>query len=298
MTVKMNTYFFQKKNRPGKGNVSATGILSIFFMILISICRPFPLCSSDYPRQPFEIAVLQKTKVPIATVDVRKTYPHDPGAFTQGLFYYRDYLYESSGLNGKSALLRKDIQTGKVLQEVKLFPEFFAEGIAFVKDKIYQLTWRNQTVLIYDARSFQTIGQLKYQGEGWGLTYDGKHLLMSNGSSEITFRDPDSFRVVRKIKVHDGDTPVAYLNELEYIKGEIWANVFTQDLIVRISPKNGRVIGWIDLSVLRSYLSRYAEVDVLNGIAYDGKSGRIFVTGKYWPKMFEIQLSGLPFIKP
>ena len=202
MTVKMNTYFFQKKNRPGKGNVSATGILSIFFMILISICRPFPLCSSDYPRQPFEIAVLQKTKVPIATVDVRKTYPHDPGRSPRGCFIIGIICMNLDSMESQRSY-EKTYKPVKSFQEVKLFPEFFAEGIAFVKDKIYQLTWRNQTVLIYDARSFQTIGQLKYQGEGWGLTYDGKHLLMSNGSSEITFRDPDSFRVVRKIKVHD-----------------------------------------------------------------------------------------------
>ena len=134
------------------------------------------------------------------------------------------------------------------------------------------------------------IKKMKYSGEGWGLTSDGKYLLMSNGSSTVTFRDPESFKTVREIQVRDGDNPVGNLNELEFIKGEIWANIYMEDVIVRISPKNGKVTGWIDLSELRSYLARNTRVDVINGIAYDGKSNRIFLTGKYWPKIFEIQI--------
>jgi glutamine cyclotransferase len=183
------------------------------------------------------------------------------------------------------------MKTGKVLQEVKLPREFFGEGIVLLKDKIYQLTWQNEAVLIYDARSLREIKRMKYTGEGWGLASDGKYLLMSNGSSTITFRDPKSFKTVREIQVRDGDNPVERLNELEFIKGEIWANVYMEDVIVRISPKNGRVTGWIDLSELRSYLARSARVDVINGIAYDGEANRIFLTGKYWPKIFEIQIN-------
>ncbi|MEE9911133.1 MAG: glutaminyl-peptide cyclotransferase [Deltaproteobacteria bacterium] len=232
-----------------------------------------------------------KAKAPIASVEVKSIYPHDTRAFTQGLFVYQGYFYESTGLNGKSFLLQKEIKTGKTLQEVKIDHEYFGEGIAFLKGKIYQLTWQNEAVLIYDARSFKLIRKIKYQGEGWGLTSDGKYLLMSNGSSTITFRHPDSFKVIREIRVHDGETPVGGLNELEFIRGEIWANVFMEDTIVRISPENGKVTGWIDLSALRSYLPRNAQVDVLNGVAYDAKKNRIFVTGKYWPKVFEIQLT-------
>jgi glutamine cyclotransferase len=266
-------------------------LLVMVFFLMAFIFRVCPVYSEDILQQQFQLSPLLKTKAPIASVDVKNDYPHDTGAFTQGLFFHQGYLYESTGLKGRSSLSRKDVKTGKSLQEVKISQEYFGEGIALLKKKIYQLTWQNETVLIYDARSFEEIGKLKYRGEGWGLTSDGKHLLMSNGSSSITFHDPDSFKVVREIHVHDGHTPVGSLNELEFIKGEIWANVFTEDMIVRISPKSGTVTGWINLSALRSHLPRNAQVDVLNGIAYDAKKDRIFVTGKLWPKVFEIQLS-------
>ena len=247
--------------------------------------------SEDVPQQQFQLSRLLKTKMPISSIVVKNFYPHDTGAFTQGLFFHEGCIYESTSLNGKSILARKEVITGKSLQEVKISYKYFGEGIAVLKRNIYQLTWQNETLLIYSVRSFKKIREIKYRGEGWGLTSDGKHLLMSDGSSTITFRDPDSFKVVREIHVRDGDTPVGHLNELEFIKGEIWANIFTEDIIVRISPKNGKVTGWINLSALRSYLPRNESVDVLNGIAYDVNTDRIFVTGKYWPKIFEIQLS-------
>lgn len=247
--------------------------------------------SEDVPQQQFQLSRLLKTKMPISSIVVKNFYPHDTGAFTQGLFFHEGCIYESTGLNGKSILARKEVITGKSLQEVKISYKYFGEGIAVLKRNIYQLTWQNETLLIYSVRSFKKIREIKYRGEGWGLTSDGKHLLMSDGSSTITFRDPDSFKVVREIHVRDGETPVDHLNELEFIKGEIWANIFTEDIIVRISPKNGKVTGWINLSALRSYLPRNDSVDVLNGIAYDVNTDRIFVTGKYWPKIFEIQLS-------
>ncbi len=231
-----------------------------------------------------------QSKAPVASIVVKNTYPHDPEAFTQGLLFHQGFFYESTGLLGKSTLARKDMKTGKVLEAVQLPRDFFGEGIVLLKDKIYQLTWQNETVLIYDAQSLREIKKMKYSGEGWGLTSDGKYLLMSNGSSTITFRDPESFKTVREIHIRDGDTPVGNLNELEFIKGEIWANIYLEDVIVRISPKDGRVKGWIDLSELRSYLARNAQVDVINGIAYDEKANRIFLTGKYWPKIFEIQI--------
>ncbi len=264
--------------------------ITVFFM-MTALFWPYRVFSEDILQQQFQLSRLLKTKMPISSIDVKNAYPHDTGAFTQGLFFHQRCFYESTGLNGKSALARKEVMTGKSLQEVKISHKYFGEGIALLKGNIYQLTWQNETVLIYDVRSFQQIREIKYRGEGWGLTSDGKHLLMSDGSSTITFRDPDSFKVVREIRVRDGDTPVGHLNELEFVKGEIWANIFTEDMIVRISPKNGKVTGWINLSALRSYLPRNESVDVLNGIAYDVSTDRIFVTGKYWPKVFEIRLS-------
>jgi glutaminyl-peptide cyclotransferase len=288
----MNDFIFRKVYWPRtKRNFGLFKSSVMIFFLMTFIFWTHPLYSEDVLPRQFQFSPLLKTKVPIASIDVKSTYPHDSGAFTQGLFFHQGFFYESTGLNGKSTLARKEVKTGKSLQEVKIPQEYFGEGIALLKNKIYQLTWKNETVLIYDARSFKEIRKIKYRGEGWGLTSDGRHLLMSNGSSTITFHETDSFKVVRKIHVRDGDTPVGQLNELEFIKGEIWANMFTQDLIVRISPENGKVTGWIDLSSLRSYLSRDANVDVLNGIAYDAKGDRIFVTGKYWPKIFEIQLS-------
>ena len=234
-------------------------------------------------------SVLAKTKAPIASVDVVRVYDHDPEAFTQGLFYYRGFLYESKGLRGRSALQKKNL-TGKVLSEQKLSDQFFAEGIALLNGKIYQLTYQGETGFIYDFGALNKTGQFFYQGEGWGLAAGDGRLWMSNGSARITVRHPETFRVERTITVTDGQSPVSGLNELEMVKGELWANVFTEDVLVRIDPQSGRVKGWIDLGPLRSYLPANARVDVLNGIAYDPETDRIFVTGKLWPKLFEIRL--------
>lgn len=236
-------------------------------------------------------SLLMKTKAPISSVAVQKIHPHDAGAFTQGLIVMDGSLCESTGLLGRSTLACKDIATGKVHRQIQLPPEFFGEGIALFKNRIYLLTWQNQTALVYDAASLKEIRRIQYEGEGWGLASDGKSLLMSDGSSTIVFRDPESFKIRRRIHVSDGDRPVSRLNELEFVRGEIWANIYLEDIIARISPHTGRITGWIDLSPLRSYLPANARVDVLNGIAYDGKKNRMFVTGKYWPHLFEIQLS-------
>lgn len=261
-------------------------------VLLLALCL-WPLCGEAAEKmlsgKNFP-SLLMKTRAPISSVAVQKIYPHDPDAFTQGLIVTDGVLCESTGLFGRSTLACKEIETGKTIRKIQLPPEFFGEGIVLLKDKIYQLTWQNETVLVYDARSLREIKRMKYAGEGWGLASDGKYLLMSNGSATITFRDPKSFTIVREIQVRDGDNPVGRLNELEFIKGEIWANIYMEDVIVRLSPKNGKVTGWIDLSVLRSYLPANARVDVINGIAYDGKANRIFLAGKYWPKIFEIQI--------
>lgn len=287
----MSDFTYPGKHRPIKKKHFKIIRLFITVIFWIALLFPsYPACAEDVLRQQFQLSPWLKTRVPIASVEVKNAYPHQAIDFTQGLLYHRGFFYESTGHYGKSKLVQKDVATGKNLREVNIPREYFGEGLALLKDKIYQLTWWNETVIVYDVRSLKEIGRLKYRGEGWGLTSDGKYLLMSNGSSVITFHDPDSFQVVREIRVHDGDTPVGNLNELELVKGEIWANVYMEDMIVRISPKNGQVAGWIDISMLRAYLPRNAQVDVLNGIAWDARTDRIFLTGKYWPKVFEIQI--------
>ena len=242
---------------------------------------PSPSLSTEPPAQ--------KKPIPMYTYRIVNTYPHDPKAFTQGLVYYNGYLYEGTGLEGQSSLRKVELRTGRVLQIKKLAPELFGEGITLWQNKIYQLTWHNGICFVYERDSFRSITEFSYTGEGWGLTHDGKHLIMSDGSDTLTFRDPDTFAVVKRLQVKADGAPVRNLNELEYVEGEIYANVWQTDMIARISPTTGEVVGWIDLSGLLS--EREARnADVLNGIAYDPKEKRLFVTGKLWPKLFEIEL--------
>jgi glutamine cyclotransferase len=224
------------------------------------------------------------------TYKVVKSYPHDVNAYTQGLFYYNGFLYESTGLNGQSSLRKVDIKTGTIMQISKVARKFFTEGICLLNNKIYQLTWENQQCFIYDANSFKQTGYFSYNTEGWGLTTNGNELIMSDGSSTIYFRDPSSFAEIRRITVRNGKNEMNYINELEYINGEIWANVYTKDFIIRINPDNGNVTGIIHLKNLLPMNLRTARTDVLNGIAYDAQNKRIFVTGKNWPKLYEIVL--------
>jgi glutamine cyclotransferase len=258
-------------------------------MILVFFCVSFVgvFAQNNFLRTD---SPLLKTRSPISRISVVNVYDHDPRAFTQGLVYHQGHLYESTGLYGKSALMKKDLSSRKVLKAHQMPAEYFGEGIAILDGKIYQLTYQNETGFIYDLETFKITGQFSYRGEGWGLTTDGRYLMMSNGSSIITFHDPGTFKIIRRIQVKDGDTSIGRINEMAFVKGEIWANIFMEDVIVRISPQTGKVTGWIDLSPLYSYLPRNSQVDVLNGIAYDRQAERIFVTGKFWPKIFEIQL--------
>ena len=246
--------------------------------------------SDDENQQRSSYFVLKTTKMKIAEVKIINSFPHDQEAFTQGLFYKHGYLYESTGLKGKSKLRKINIKTGKVLQEIKLAKKYFAEGITLFGNKIYQITWQNNKVFVYDFLNLKLINYFSYQGEGWGITTDGKKLFMSNGSDVINRINPVNFTIENSINVHDGENAISNLNELEYIHGEIWANIFMQDVIARISPDTGAVLGWVDLTKLYSYLPVGCKANVLNGIAYDADNGRIFVTGKNWPKMFEIVL--------
>jgi glutamine cyclotransferase len=217
-------------------------------------------------------------------------YPHDSGAFTQGLIFVDGKLYEGTGQEGRSSLREVDLQTGRVLKKVDVPEPFFAEGITLLNGKIYQLTWQHQIGFIYSAQTLEKTGQFQYTGEGWGITNDGHSLIMSDGSNRIRFIDPDSFRVIKTIAVTDGRTAINELNELEYVNGEIYANIWHDQRIVTIDPQNGRVTGWIDLSGLLQPGAVHDDEAVLNGIAFDPSGNRLFVTGKLWPQLFEIKV--------
>jgi glutamine cyclotransferase len=228
---------------------------------------------------------------PIYGYRVVAEYPHDPAAYTQGLAYVDGVLYEGTGLVGESTLRRVDLESGEVLQSVPLRRRHFGEGIAILGDRIYQLTWQNRVARVYDRETFEQVDTFRYRTEGWGLTTDGERLFMSDGSSHLVVRDPETFRVLDVVGVHDFGRPVPLLNELEYVDGEVWANVYRTNFIARIDPESGKVLGWIDLRGLLTEEDRAGrKVDVLNGIAYDPESGRLFVTGKLWPKLYEIEV--------
>ena len=216
-------------------------------------------------------------------------YPHDPNAFTQGLAIAGGQLYEGTGLYGQSTIRKVDLTTGRVEKQRPINATYFGEGIAILDGHLYQLTWQNGLGLVYDLATFSQQRTFQYTGEGWGLTQDGKQLILSDGSSKLRFIDPQTFAVVRDIDVRDHGQPVTKLNELEYVDGEIWSNVWYDDRIARISPATGEVLGWVDLAALYPKSARSSEA-VLNGIAYDAATKRLFVTGKNWPQLYEIQI--------
>jgi len=226
----------------------------------------------------------------IYNYNVINTYAHDRTAFTQGLVFEDDVLYEGTGQYGHSTLRRVELETGGILQIRELPDEFFGEGITIYGDEVIQITWQNNVGFVYNKTSFELLQQFSYPTEGWGITHDGTRLIMSDGTSTLRFLDPQTFEEIGQVQVFDNDTPIARLNELEYIQGEIYANVWQEDWVVRIAPQTGQVVGWIDLRGLLTEEDRSEPVDVLNGIAYDAETGRLFVTGKWWPKLFEIEL--------
>jgi glutaminyl-peptide cyclotransferase len=227
--------------------------------------------------------------LPISGYQVVRSYPHDPNAFTQGLQYVDGVLYEGTGLNGRSSIRKVKLETGEVLQKRDVPAQHFGEGITVWKTDLIELTWQSQVALVYDKDTFQHRRTLPYAGEGWGLTHDGTNLIMSDGTDYLRFMDPATFQQRRRVRVMAGDTPLRSLNELEYVKGEVLANIWTTDYIARIAPGTGRVLGYIDLRGLLSANERPSD-GVLNGIAYDAQRDRLFVTGKLWPKLFEIRL--------
>jgi glutaminyl-peptide cyclotransferase len=226
---------------------------------------------------------------PVAGYRVVRVFPHDPQAFTQGLTYADGAIYEGTGLNGRSSIRKVRLENGEVLQIQKIEAQYFGEGITVLGNRLFALTWQSGVGFIYDRASLTRAGTFTYRGEGWGLTHDGARLIMSDGTAYLRFLDRATQEETGRIQVRDAGVPVAHLNELEYVKGEVFANVWQTDRIVRISPKTGRVTGWIDLGgLLNPREARH--VDVLNGIAYDAAGDRLFVTGKLWPKLFEIAM--------
>ena len=222
--------------------------------------------------------------------EVVKTWPHDRGAFTQGLIYRDGFLYESTGLNGHSSLRKVKLETGEVVQHATVANEYFAEGLTDWKDRLIQITWQSKIGFTYDLKTFKPIAQFNYSGEGWGITHDAKRLIMSDGTSTLRFLDPESFKPTGTLEVTYQGKPLANLNELEFVRGRIFANVWQSNSIVVIDPANGRVTAQINLPGLLNAEDRSVAVDVLNGIAYDAKHDRLFVTGKLWPKLFELKL--------
>jgi len=222
------------------------------------------------------------------TYSIVNTYRHDENAFTQGLVYMNDSLYESTGLYGNSTLRRVNLETGEPLQLYTLSDRYFGEGITIFDDKIIQLTWREHKGFVYDRRSFDLLQEFNYSTEGWGITYNGTRLIMSDGTANLYFLDPATFEKVGQVEVHD-TAPVTQINELEYINGKVYANIWMEEKIAIINPQTGQVEGWIDLSGIQNPQNQDVD-NVLNGIAYDAKYSRIFVTGKRWPQLFEIKL--------
>ena len=232
----------------------------------------------------------QGMKTPEYTYKVVHVFPHDPAAYTQGLVYHDGFLYEGTGLNGRSSLRKVQLETGEVVKKVDLGQQYFGEGIAIFKDRILQLTWQSQAGFIYNLSDFSLVGRFSYTGEGWGLATSGNEIYMSDGTAQLRVLDGETLLEKRRFTVREGSTPIKDLNELEVVRGEIFANVWQTDRIARISPRSGKVTGWIDLSEILSPIYRREADAVLNGIAYDSVGNRLFVTGKLWPSIFEIQV--------
>jgi glutaminyl-peptide cyclotransferase len=224
------------------------------------------------------------------TYEIVNVFPHDRGAFTQGLVFYNGGFLESTGLNGQSSLREVELKTGKVLRKKDINAEYFAEGLAVAGDKAYQLTWKAGKAFVYDIKTFHQESELSYDGEGWGLTTDGHLLILSDGTSRLRFLDPSTFKLKHTIVARMQGQPMSNLNELEWVKGEIYANIWQTDFIASIDPKTGNATAMIDFTGLLPLADRDANTDVLNGIAYDERGDRLFVTGKCWPKVFEVRL--------
>ncbi|NET57231.1 MAG: glutaminyl-peptide cyclotransferase [Symploca sp. SIO2E6] len=265
----------------------------IFIALVVTISLAIGIFWFYGQKAGTSVSSKQQPQASVYGYRVVNTYPHDREAFTQGLIYHDGVLYEGTGLRGRSSLRRVELATGKVLQIHPLDKRYFGEGITLWQNRIMQLTWTSGTGFVYHPETFEKLGEFTHRTQGWGLTHDNQRLIMSDGTDTLYFMNPDTFEEIGSIQVQYQDQPVTNLNELEYINGEIFANVWQTDFIVRISPQTGRVLSVIDLTGLLETQSKtfpYGSEDVLNGIAYDEPGDRLFVTGKLWPKLFEIEL--------
>lgn len=258
--------------------------LGVLIAVVAVACGVIALVLLNNEPEPVNHAPLQYT------FSVVKVYPHDAYAFTEGLVFDGGFLYEGTGLSGNSTLRRVELETGRVLQLLPLQTQFFGEGITIFNDTIIQLTWQSNQGFVYDKETFALLKKFSYPIEGWGITSDGSRLIMSDGTANLYFLDPQTFKRIGQVEVHNGTVPVTYLNELEYVRGDVYANVWLTDKIAIINPESGQVKGWINLTRLDENLTLQGSNDVLNGIAYDAKDDRLFVTGKMWPQLFEIKL--------
>jgi glutaminyl-peptide cyclotransferase len=236
------------------------------------------------------IVSMRCVAAPIYTYKVVATYPHSTSSYTEGFFYLNGLFYESTGLEGHSSVMAIQPETGKPIQQLNLAPDLFGEGIVDYGPNIIGWTWLTHSGFVYDRFSFRVVGQFRYDGEGWGMTRTAKEIITSDGTATLRFRDPKTFKDLRHIIVKDGKQQVPELNELEFVKGEIYANIWHTDRIARISPADGQILGWIDLTGLLPDEQKINSESVLNGIAYDAKGDRLFVTGKQWPRVFEIKV--------
>ena len=229
-------------------------------------------------------------KIDVYTYEIVNTYPHNRNAYTQGLAFEEGVLYEGTGLQGRSSLRKVELETGKTLIIHRLKDRFFGEGITICGNKIIQLTWHSRVGFVYDKNTFRLLQKFNYSKEGWGITYDGSRLIMSDGTATLRLLDPETFEQIGLLKVHDKNGPLTRINELEYIRNSIYANIYPTERVAQIDPQTGRVTAWIDLTGLLTDQDLARKVDVLNGIAYDKENDRLFVTGKLWPNLFEIKL--------
>ena len=277
-------------NHP-KNNTRTSSIQFILILlIVIATLLALSLFFYNEKHNQFQVTTSPTIQdVPVYKCKIINNYPHDRNAFTQGLVFENNHLYEGTGLYGHSSLRKIQLETGTILQVRNLSDQYFGEGITLYQNKIMQLTWKNNIGFVYDRDNFHKIQEFHYPNEGWGITNDGKHLIMSDGTSTLHFIDPETFEEIRQIQVFSKEGPVKNLNELEYVKGEIYANVWQTNLIALISPATGQITGWIDVTELQN-LENDNPTSIPNGIAYDHENDRLFVTGKLWSKIFEIEL--------
>ncbi len=285
------------------------GIIFIFSFIILGLASCTNNSANNKPASNINNNTgANKTRttntVPVYGYEVVNTYPHDSKAFTQGLIFHDGWLYESTGEFGESSLRRVDLKTGKVAQNFDLAREIFGEGLTIFNDKLYQISWKNGEAYTYDLKTFKMLQEFDYQGEGWGLTHDDTHLIMSDGTHVLRFLDPETFKTQKTVPVFREDgSPLMNINELEYIRGEIWANIWHSEApevlgkpnrIARINPSSGKLVGWVDLNNISPEDVKRGSENTLNGIAYDAPTDRIYVTGKLWKKLFEIKLTQPP----